>query len=107
MSDNITLDLRLADQVFRLATTAEQKPQLERSAELFNEKFAQLRKEAPTLDRSKLTIMIAMEFAQEILTLNKSLQVYTHGEYLLQNIVDDLDKQYPEHLNDDKKDADK
>lgn len=107
MSDKITLDLRLADQVFRLATSAEQKPQLERAAELFNEKFAQLRKEAPTLDRSKLTIMIAMEFAQEILNLNKTLQVYTHGEYLLQNIVDDLDAEFPQHLTDKAKTTDK
>lgn len=102
MSENITLDLRLADQVFRLSTTSEQKLQLERAAELFNEKFTQLRKETPSLDRSKLTIMIAIEFAQEILTLNKSLQIYTHGEYLLKNIVDDLDEKFPEHLNDNK-----
>lgn len=99
MSETITLDVRLADQNFRLATTAEQKQHLERAAELFNEKYSQLRKEAPMLDRSKLNIMLALEFAQEILTLNKSLQVCSHAEYLVQNLLDDLDKTYPEHKN--------
>lgn len=99
MNDKITLELRLADQLFKLSTTEEQRPQLERAAELFNEKFTQLRRESPMLDRSKITIMMALEFAQEILSLNKTLQVYTHGEYLLDTLVDDLDQQFPDYLN--------
>lgn len=91
MSEKITLELRLADQLFKLSTTEEQKVQLERAAELFNDKFTQLRRESPMLDRSKITIMMALEFAQEILTLNKSLQVYSHAEYLVQNLLDDLE----------------
>lgn len=102
MSEKVTLELRLADQLFKLSTTEEQRPQLERAAELFNDKFTQLRRESPMLDRGKITIMMALEFAQEILNLNKTLQLYTHGEYLLQNIVDDLDAEFPNHLTADK-----
>lgn len=103
MSEKITLELRLADQLFKLSTTEEQKIQLERAAELFNDKFTQLRRESPMLDRSKITIMMALEFAQEILNLNKSMQIYTHGEFLLDNILDDLDQSFPEHKTEAKK----
>lgn len=102
MSEKVTLELRLADQLFKLSTTEEQRPQLERAAEVFNDKFTQLRRESPMLDRGKITIMMALEFAQEILNLNKTLQLYTHGEYLLQNIIDDLDTEFPNHFTADK-----
>lgn len=100
MSDQVTLEIRLADQTFRLATSPDQKHQLELAAQLFNDKFAQLRKSSPTLDRGRLTIMLAMEFAQEILALNKTLQVYNHGEILLQNMLNDLEKDMTEIMKD-------
>ena len=47
MSEAVTVELRMIEQVFRLATTVEKKPDLEKAAELLNEKFQEFRRNAP------------------------------------------------------------
>ncbi|MDO4224096.1 MAG: cell division protein ZapA [Acinetobacter sp.] len=93
MSETITVEVRVAEHNIRLSTTADKEEQLHRAVELFNEKYDELRHAAPALERSKLLMLAGLEFAQEILKLNKSLQMYSHAELLLKNMVDDLDQE--------------
>ncbi len=45
-----------------------------------------MRRSAPRVEHNKLVIMVALQLTQEVLSLNKSLQEYTHCERLLQAI---------------------
>jgi ATP-binding cassette subfamily B protein/ATP-binding cassette subfamily C protein len=42
--------------------------------------------------KSTLVIMVALQMAQEVLSLNKSLQKYAHCEHLLQTILEDIEQ---------------
>ena len=92
MSENVTVELRLIEQTFRLSTTTDQKADLERAGQLLNEKFQEFRRKAPKMEHNKLMIMVALELMQEILSMNKSLQEYSHCERLLSTILEDVEK---------------
>ncbi len=92
MSELVTIELRLIEQTFRLSTTAEKKADLERAGQLLNEKFQEFRRKAPNIEHNKLVIMVALELTQEVLTMNKSLQEYSHCERLLSDILEDIEK---------------
>ena len=92
MSEHVTVELRLIEQVFRLATTSEKKPDLERAGQLLNDKFQEFRRKAPNVEHNKLVIMVALELMQEVLTMNKSLQEYAQCERLLNTIIEDVEK---------------
>ncbi|NNP71552.1 cell division protein ZapA [Acinetobacter defluvii] len=92
MSEVVVVELRLIEQIFRLSTTADQKAELERAGKLLNEKFQEFRRKAPNMEHNKLMIMVALELMQEVLSLNKSLQEYTHCERLLEEILKDVEK---------------
>ncbi len=66
--------------------------ELERAAELLNEKFNDMRRSAPRVEHNKLVIMVALQLTQEVLSLNKSLQEYAHCERLLQTILEDVEQ---------------
>lgn len=95
MSEKINLEVCIADQNFHLSTTQEQKEQLEYAVALFNERFNKMRRENPSLDRSRASLMLGLEFAQEILELNTTLQSYGQLEKQLGQLVNDLDKRHP------------
>ncbi|OTG85321.1 cell division protein ZapA [Acinetobacter sp. ANC 4558] len=90
MSEQIPVELKVLGHSFRLATTKEGSTDLERAAELLNERYNELRRKAPRMEPSKLTIMVALELMQEVLSMNKSLQEYEHCERLLENILDEV-----------------
>lgn len=90
MSEQIPVEIKVLGHSFRLATTEDQQPEIERAAELLNERYNELRRKAPRMEPSKLTIMVALELMQEVLLMNKSLQEYEHCERLLSNILDDV-----------------
>lgn len=89
MSEQVMVELRLIEQTFRLATTADKKEELERAAELLNQKFNEMRRSAPRVEHNKLVIMVALQLTQDVLSLNKSLQEYEHCERLLQAILEE------------------
>ncbi|WP_326519159.1 cell division protein ZapA [Acinetobacter sp. CAAS 2-6] len=91
MSEQVTVELRLIEQIFRVATTADEQADLERAAALLNEKFHEFRRKAPRVEHNKLVIMVALELMQEVLSLNKSLQEYAHCERLLDAILKDVE----------------
>jgi cell division protein ZapA (FtsZ GTPase activity inhibitor) len=91
MSEQIAVELRVLGHLFRLATTENEKADLERAAELLNEKYDEFRRKAPRLEPSKLIIMVALELMQEVLAMNKSLQQYAHCERLLSTILEDVE----------------
>ncbi|WP_111860280.1 cell division protein ZapA [Acinetobacter sp. CFCC 10889] len=92
MSEVVVVELRLIEQIFRLSTTSEKKADLERAGNLLNEKFQEFRRKAPNMEHNKLMIMVALELMQEVLSMNKSLQEYTHCERLLEEILKDVEK---------------
>ena len=47
MSESIVVELRLIEQTFRLNTTEDKREELERAAELLNQKFQEMRRAAP------------------------------------------------------------
>ena len=90
MSEQIAIDLKVLGHSFRLASTADQQDELQRAAQLLNEKYDEFRRKAPRLEPSKLIIMVALELMQEVLAMNKSLQEYAHCERLLSTILEDV-----------------
>ncbi|TCM69885.1 cell division protein ZapA [Acinetobacter calcoaceticus] len=92
MSELVTVELRLIEQSFRLSTTVEKKADLERAGQLLNEKFQEFRRKAPNIEHNKLVIMVALELTQEVLSMNKTLQEYSHCERLLCDILEDIEK---------------
>jgi len=92
MSEQVTVELRLIEQIFRLVTTVDKKADLEKAGQLLNEKFQEFRRKAPNVEHNKLVIMVALELMQEVLTMNKSLQEYAHCERLLNTILEDIEK---------------
>ncbi|MDN5511033.1 MULTISPECIES: cell division protein ZapA [unclassified Acinetobacter] len=92
MSEQIAVELRVLGHNFRLATTETEKADLERAAELLNEKYDDFRRKAPRVEPSKLIIMVALELMQEVLAMNKSLQEYSHCERLLTTILEEVDE---------------
>lgn len=92
MSQQVTVELRLIEQVFRLSTTADERPDIERAGQLLNDKFQEFRRKAPNVEHNKLVIMVALELMQEVLTLNKSLQEYAHCDRLLNAMMEDIEK---------------
>lgn len=91
MSEQIALDLRVLGHSFRLASTPDQKDDLERAAQLLKDKYDEFRRKAPRMEPSKLVIMVALELMQEVLTMNKSLQQYAHCERLLATIMEEVE----------------
>ncbi|MGX5699961.1 cell division protein ZapA [Acinetobacter kookii] len=91
MSEQIAVELRVLGHNFRLATTEKEKADLERAAELLNEKYDDFRRKAPRVEPSKLIIMVTLELMQEVLSMNKSLQEYAHCERLLTTILEDVE----------------
>lgn len=92
MTEQVTVELRLIEQTFRLVTTEEKKGDIERAGQLLNDKFQEFRRKAPNAEHHKLVVMVALELMQEVLTLNKSLQEYSHCERLLSDILESVEK---------------
>lgn len=90
MSEQIPIDLKVLGHSFRLATTVDKQGDLERAADLLNEKYNDFRRKAPRMEPSKLTIMVALELMQEVLAMNKTIQEYEHCERLLSTILEDV-----------------
>ena len=90
MSEQIAIDLRVLGHSFRLASTPDKQEELERAAQLLNDKYDEFRRKAPRVEPSKIIIMVALELMQEVLSMNKTLQEYAHAERLLANIIDEV-----------------
>ena len=92
MSENITVELRIVEQTFRLATPSDKEEELRHACDLLNEKYHGFRRKAPNLGQHKLMTMVALDLMQEVLSLNKTLQSYTHAERVLTDIMDELEE---------------
>ena len=92
MSENITVELRIVEQTVRLATPSDKEEELRHACDLLNEKYHGFRRKAPNLEQHKLMTMVALDLMQEVLSLNKTLQSYTHAERVLTDIMDELEE---------------
>ena len=59
---------------------------------MLNEKFNEMRRNAPRVEHNKLVIMVALQLMQDVLSMNKSLQEYAHCERLLETILNDVEQ---------------
>ncbi|WP_269914235.1 cell division protein ZapA [Acinetobacter sp. HY1485] len=88
MSEAVTVELRLIEQIFRLSTTREKKADLEKAADLLNEKFQEFRRNAPRVEHNKLVIMVALELMQEILAMDKTLTEINECKSLVNTLLE-------------------
>ncbi len=58
MSEQVMVELRLIEQTFRLATTSDKREELERAAELLNEKFNEMRRSAPRVEHKNWSLWL-------------------------------------------------
>ncbi|MCF8998832.1 cell division protein ZapA [Acinetobacter nectaris] len=95
MSSNtpIVVELRIIEQIFRLSTTDEERGELEKAADILNQRFQEFRAKAPRIEHNKLVVMVALELMQEVLSLNKSLQQYEQCEHLLKTVLESIEKE--------------
>ena len=92
MSENITVELRIVEQTFRLATPSDKEEELRHACDLLNEKYHGFRRKAPNLEQHKLMTMVALDLMQEVLSLNKGLQEQTHCQRLIKQMINDTEK---------------
>ena len=59
---------------------------------MLNEKFNEMRRNAPRVEHNKLVIMVALQLMQDVLSMNRSLQEYAHCERLLETILNDVEQ---------------
>ena len=88
----MTLEVRILDRQYKLACEDSQKEQLQKSVGLLEQKLKELRSAMPRLESERLTVMVALSLAQEIMTLNKALQEQTHCQRLLKQMISDTEK---------------
>ncbi len=92
MTDAVTVELRLLDQTLKLSTTEDKRAELEQAASLLNDKFNEMRRNAPRAEYYKLTLMVALQLMQEVLSLNKTVQHYEQCERVLTDLLHQVEK---------------
>lgn len=88
----MALEVRILDRQYKLACEDNQKEQLQKSVALLEQKLKELRSAMPRLETERLTVMVALSLAQEVMTLNKALQEQTHCQRLLKQMINDTEK---------------
>lgn len=91
MTEQVTVELRLVDQYLKLSTTEAEQPELQRAAHLLNEKFNDMRRNAPRAENYKLSLMVSLQLMQEVLALNKTVQHYEQCERMLNDLMLDIE----------------
>lgn len=90
MSEQIVIELWLLDSTYKLSCAPEDAESLKSAAEQLDQKFRTLRNGNPRMDNQKVSVLVALELMQEVLSLNKSLQTYHQAELQLSDIIDKL-----------------
>ena len=60
--------------------------------EQYEQKLQEFRRTMPRLESERLTVMVALSLAQEVLSLNKGLQEQTHCQRLIKQMINDTEK---------------
>ena len=88
----MNIDVRILDRQYKLACEPSEQEQLQKAVNLLEQKLQEFRRAMPRLESERLTVMVALSLAQEVLSLNKTLQSYTHAERVLTDIMDELEE---------------
>lgn len=88
----MSIEVRILDRHYKLACEPSEQEQLQKAVGLLEQKLQELRRAMPRLESERLTVMVALSLAQEVLTLNKGLQEQTHCQRLLKQMINDTEK---------------
>ncbi len=92
MSEQSLIDLKVLGYSFRLSASPDQHTELEKAAQLIDERYNEFRRKAPKMEPGKITIMVALDLMQEILQLNKQIENYENCRTLLNVILDEVEE---------------
>ncbi len=88
----MSIEVRILDRQYKLACEPSEQEQLQKAVNLLEQKLQDLRRAMPRLESERLTVMVALSLAQEVLTLNKGLQEQTHCQRLLKQMINETEK---------------
>ena len=88
----MNIDVRILDRQYKLACEPSEQEQLQKAVNLLEQKLQEFRRTMPRLESERLTVMVALSLAQEVLSLNKGLQEQTHCQRLIKQMINDTEK---------------
>lgn len=88
----MNIDVRILDRQYKLACEPSEQEQLQKTVNLLEQKLQEFRRAMPRLESERLTVMVALSLAQEVLSLNKGLQEQTHCQRLIKQMINDAEK---------------
>lgn len=88
----MSLDLQILDRTYKLGCEPEEEQQLRNAANFLTQKLREARSAMPRIETERLAVLVALNLAQEILNLNKTLQEQTSHQRILKQLVQELEK---------------
>jgi cell division protein ZapA len=88
----MTLDLWILERSYKLACEPHEEEQLQNAVTLLNQKLQEARRSMPRIESERLAVLVALNLAQEILTLNKSLQDQTTCQRYIKQLIAETER---------------
>lgn len=88
----MSIDLQILDRTYKLACEPNEEQQLRNAATYLSQKLKEARQAMPRVETERLAVLVALNLAQEILNLNKSLQDQTNYQRILKQLIVDTEK---------------
>lgn len=88
----MSIDLQILDRTYKLACEPNEEQQLRNAANYLSQKLKEARQAMPRVETERLAVLVALNLAQEILNLNKSLQDQTNYQRILKQLIVDTEK---------------
>lgn len=93
----MSVDVRILDRSYKLACEPSEEEQLLKAVSLLEQKIQETRRAMPRLESERLAVLVALSLAQEVLSLNKSLQEQTHCQRLIKQMISETEKTLAQH----------
>ena len=88
----MSVDLQILDRTYKLACEPDEEQQLRHAASFLTQKLREARSAMPRIETERLAVLVALNMAQEILNLNKTLQEHNSHQRVLKQLVQELEK---------------
>lgn len=88
----MSVDLQILDRTYKLACEPDEEQQLRHAASFLTQKLREARSSMPRIETERLAVLVALNMAQEILNLNKTLQEHNSHQRVLKQLVQELEK---------------
>lgn len=93
----MSVDVRILDRSYKLSCESSEEEQLLKAVSLLEQKIQETRRAMPRLESERLAVLVALSLAQEVLSLNKSLQEQTHCQRLIKQMINETEKTLAQH----------